>query len=329
MGDRKPWGQMIPTSDGKYVQLYEDGSSTVYDQYFNVVTDDTSPNPQRAALAHAGREREAAADAIYSRASSEDARRWEKNYTQKSTEINNTYKIALKNARTQQEVAEANRWYQEQQVGLSKDRLQFDRETQSQEFGLKQQEFGLKQANLGYDLIGTAAGLKGPSNYFAASNLARNTAAQPGTSTFLSALQNNTRLAGFGQQAGAPQGETLGTLTAKLTGADTGTGAAGNVIDGTVTAASSAPAGVAGAITTGGRNAEDNAYLNQIHGIARQGAHRLGAGRWEQLSPTEQALFLNGLETADENGAAYDPDTFLDQYRRSRIGQSLSGSRAA
>lgn len=320
MGDRKPWGQLIPTQDGRYVQLYEDGSMTVYDQQFNVVSDDPSPNPMRAALAHAGRERDAANDAIYSRASSEDARRFDTQQSLQKQQIDNQYKIAMQQARTQQDVAEANRWYQEQQVQLSRDRLAFDDRTQ-------QQEFGLKQANLGYNLINTQANLSGPSNYFAASNSARNIAAQPGTSGFLSALQNNTRLAGYGAQGAAPQAETLATITAKLTGADGGatgqSAASGVAVD-----ASGGATGNYG-VTTGGRNAEDNAYLNQIHGIAQRGAHRIGAGQWEQLSPTEQKLFLSGLQTADEQGNAYDPETFLDQLRRSRIGQGLGASRAA
>ena len=241
----------------------------------------------------------------------ENTRQFNEQQQRQKEQIQNQYKIALMNARNQNEVAEANRKYQEAQVQLARDRLQFEREQQAQ-------EFGLKQANLGYNLIGTLAQLRGPSNYFAASNLARNTAAQPGTSTFLNALQNNSRLAGFGAQAGAPQAETYNTLTAKLTGQDTGTGAGGG-------AATTGQAGVAGSLTTGGRNAEDNAYLNQIHGIAARGAHRLSAGTFEQLSPTEQQLFLSGLETADENGNAYDAATFLDQYRRSRIGQSVTG----
>ena len=70
----------------------------------------------------------------------------------------------------------------------------------------------------------------------------------------------------------------------------------------------------------------DAGYLGQIHAMGAQGGGKVGAGQWEQLTPTEQQLFLSGLKTTDANGVAYDPATFLDQWRRSRIGQTTGGS---
>lgn len=273
----------IPTKDGYYIVIYDDGSFVKFDQGFNVVEQDDTPNPQRAALVASGDEETAAA---YQAASDENARRW-----------NADFGLRRQQARSQ------NR-YQDAQAQNIADRLAFDRENAAADRAQRESEFartfGLNQARLGYDLIGTAANLRGPSNYFQASNYARGVAAQPGTSTFLSALQNNTRLADFGRQAGAPDAETLGSLTAKLGGG--------------------------GANPGGAATGTDDSYLRQIHAIAARGGGQLGAGQWEQLTPTEQKAFLSGLEAPDELGKAYDADTFLSQWARSRIGQGIGGS---
>jgi hypothetical protein len=55
-----------------------------------------------------------------------------------------------------------------------------------------------------------------------------------------------------------------------------------------------------------------------------KGAHQLGAGALEGLTDTERGWLTSGLDSL-----GYDSNTFLDQYRRSRIGQGISGSRAA
>lgn len=276
-------------ADGSITVVYTDGSFVVVDPRTGAVTkQEDSPNPMLASAFASGDT--SALDQIQKDASAENARRWDQTFNQKADEIEKTYRVNMMNARTNADAQRATAQYQRDQTQLARDRLAFDRETQAQ-------EFGLKQANLGYNLVNTAANLRGPSNYFQASNYARGVAAQPGTSTFLSALQNNTRLADFGAQAAAPDAETLGTLSAKLTG---GTDLSG-----------------------------DDGYLDQIHAIAARGGGQLGAGTWEQLSPTERKLFLSGLEAPDSLGKAYDADTFLSQWRRSRIGQGFGTSKAA
>ena len=214
------------------------------------------------------------------------------------------YQASMMSARTAADAQRATARYQQQQYELARDRLAFDREVQAQ-------EFGLKQAGLGYQLLNMSANLRGPADYFAASNLARGAAAMPGTSTFLDALKSNTNLPGFGAQAGAPQAATLNTLLGNLqTGgaAGGGNGAAGG--------------------GTSGQNSTDQLHA-QIQNIGLQGAHKLGAGSLEQLTPTELSLFKGGLETAGPDGKAFDWNTFLSQYRNSRIGQGLAGSAAA
>jgi hypothetical protein len=248
----------------------------------------------------------------------------DREYGLNKRKLDNEYRTALMNARTSRDVAEANRKYQEGQLQLARDRLAFDKEVQAQ-------EFGLKQANLGYSLVGTLANLRGPADHFQASNYARGVSNQPGTSTFLSALQNNARLSGFGAQQGHPDADNYGTLTQKLTGtyqsatggttnasgqsATTGAMGQGNIVDGTVTAASSTPAS---------GQSSDDARLGQIRNLYTQGAHKLNAGALEQLTPSEMGLLKSGI---DANGG--DWTTFLDTYRRSRVGQNVGMSRAA
>lgn len=222
-------------------------------------------------------------------------RQWDADHQQKQQQLDQNYEIAKRNAATAEEAREIDRWYREQSMKLERDRMaQEDRhfgqnlEQRRYEFG---ETMGLNRAKLGYDLIGTAAQLRGPADYFQAANYARGVAGAPETATFLSALQNNSRMAGFGGQAGLPDKETLGTLTAKL---------------------------------QGGGNPNEGNYLAQIGNIAAKGAHRLGGGALEQLTPTEQQLFASGL---GEIGV--DVPTFLSQYRRSRIGNRFSNASAA
>lgn len=249
----------------------------------------------------------------------------DREYQLNKDRLDNDYRVALMNARTSRDVQRANERYQEGQMQLARERLQFDREVQ-------QQEFGLKQATLGYNLLGTLAQLRGPADYFQSANYARGVANTPGSSAFLTALQSNARLPGFGAQQGAPEGETGNTLLAKLGGTyQAGAGgttnasgqsaiAPGNVVNGTVLSASSTP--MSGA-------ASNDARLAQIHGIGQRGAHKLASGTLEQLSPDEYDLLMSGLEAPDANGNAFSARSFLNQYNQSRVGQGFAASRAA
>lgn len=295
MEERRPWGQMIPTRDGNYVQLYEDGSVTVYDPYMNVVSDDPTPNPQRAAIARAGREDDAADDALTGRVSQENTRRWQSDFDQRATASKQSYDVAMMNARTNADQARASAKYQQEQLALARERLAFDRETQAQ-------NLGLNQARLGYDLVNTGAQYKqNPRDYFLEADWARGVAGNPQTSTFLSALQNNTRMAGFGARGQVAEPASLDSLYTKLGGGGQATAGGAGVSD----------------------DERQNNYLAQIGNVAAKGAHQLGPGTLEQLTPTERSLFTAGLKNL-----GYDPDTFLTQHRRSRFAQGF-GSRGA
>lgn len=224
----------------------------------------------------------------------------DRDYDLRKKQAKREYETALMSARTAQDVQAANERYQDAQAEIARDRLAFDRDVQAQNLAWERekfgQQFGLQQAELGYNLLGQAAQLRGPANYYQASEYARGISSMPQTSTFLSALQNNNRLSDFGAQGGLPERETLGTLSAKLGG---GTG------------------------LQNGAPSED-ATLGQIGNIAAKGAHQLGAGALEQLTPTELGLFTSGLDRL-----GIDKDTFLSQYRRSRVGQSYANAAAA
>ena len=216
----------------------------------------------------------------------EERRRWDANYGQKQSELDRQYDLGKRTARTAEASQALDDWYKRESAGLARERLKQDQ----YEF---EQTNSLNQAKLGYDLIGTAAQLRGPDNYFQAANYARGVSGNPQTATFLSALQNNTRMADYGMQGGQPDPVTVGSLSAKLLGNGAGV-------------------------------ANDNNYLAQVGNIAAKGAHQLGPGSLEGLTDTERKLFTSGL---DELG--YDTSTFLNQYKRSRVGQNIAGTRAA
>lgn len=287
--------KQIVNKDGTLLTGFSDGSYVIIDPRTGAVVDENNfPNPSRAAAWAAGTDT-SENDRLQQQLSDENTRRWDAGFEQRDRELAQNYRVSMANAKTQREQMQASREYQQGQLQNLRDRLAFDREVQAQ-------NLGLNQAELGYKLIQTGASLRGPENYFQASNYARGVAAQPGTATFLSALQNNAKLAGYGAQAGAPTAASLNGMTASFLG-QPGAGA--------------------------GAGAGSDSYLKQIHAVAAAGGHKVGAGKWEQMTDTERKLFLSGLEAPDEQGNAYDADTFLSQLRNSRIGNRASSALTA
>jgi hypothetical protein len=246
----------------------------------------------------------------------EERRRWDDNYRQKQDQIDQQYELSKRSLKTAEAAQALDDWYKRESAGLARERLSQDKyefdqthDLNNRKFGQQQHEFaatlgqrqsefdrsfGLNQAQLGYDVMNMGAQLRGPENYYQAADFARGVAGQPQTATFLQALQNNTRLSDFGAQGGLPNPETLGTLQAKLTGGN----AAGNAY-------------------------HDNS-LASIGNIAAKGAHQIGAGGLESLTDTERSLFSSGLDKL-----GIDKATFLNQHRRSRVGQGFGTTRAA
>lgn len=242
----------------------------------------------------------------------EQKRQADRDYGLKKRELDQQYQISQQNARTAKERNEIDKWYNQQQVQLAQQRLSeegrqfdqrlaFDKQTQAE-------NLGLNQAKLGYDVLGMQAQLRGPQDYFQASELARGVAAQPGTATFLNALKNNAHLVGYGEQAGIPDKVSVNSLAAKLGGPQ--------IIPGTGAAAAST--------SGGGPLSNEDANLGAIRNLYAAGAHKLGAGSLERLTDTELKLLQSGI-----GASGGDLGTFMDQYRRSRIGQNVGNMRAA
>lgn len=228
-------------------------------------------------------------------------------YNLKRDKLEQDYKIAKLNARTNREKNAIDKWYNEQQVAIARDRLAEEKRQFDEDLVFRKQvhadEFGLSQARLGYDVLGMQAQLRGPENYYQAAEYARGVAAQPGTATFLNALKNNAKLAPYGAQAGVPDKVSVNSLAAKVGGP--------NIIPGTGTAQSPS--------VTAATNDADN--LGAIRDLYAAGAHKLGANSLEQLTDTELKLLKSGIDAAGGDWA-----TFMSQYGRSRIGQGVGGA---
>lgn len=223
----------------------------------------------------------------------------DRNYNLKKREIEQQYKISKQNAKTQRERNEIDKWYNQQQVQIAQERLAQDKF----EF---EQEIGLKRAGVGHDLLKTMASLRGPESYFQSAAFARGIANDPANAGFLNALKDNTGLRSYGAQYSVPDPVTLNSLASSL-GTPFATGAV-------------AP----GSLSPGNTAADDDTRLNQIRGIYAGGAHKLGAGALEGLTSDEMKLLQSGIDAIGGSG-----QTFLDQYRRSRVGNRANMANVA
>ncbi len=286
-------GPLIPTPDGNYTAIFDDGSTMTIDQFGTVKSQDDSPNPMRAALMGAGNTEAAAA--TVDRASREDARRFDAGQAQAKATLDQNYKLAMMNARTQEQQFQITSQYQAANVELGQRQTEFN-----QNMGQRQTEFntntGLAQANIAKGMVDTAASLSGADNLFEAFDLNRGYGSMQETPGFLEALRNNTRLRDFGAQGGAPAPKTIDSVMAKL---------------------QPGYANSAEARTT--QNA-----LGTISDVAEAGAHKIGAGVLEGMNDDEYGAFLSGVGKAGFNRAA-----FLADHRRSRVNQGLGATRAA
>lgn len=184
---------IIPTNDGRYVQIWDDGSQTIYDQYFNVVQDDPTPNPQRAAAFQSGDE--TAIARASENASTESRRRFgEEQQRQKE-------QIAI-----QEMVARGQISNQEGQLALARARLGLDTE-------LGRGNLALGQARLGLDTLSEAARLRGPENYFQEADFVRGAGQRQDIPMFLQGRQ-----ADFQVRGGDPNPVSLQSISNRITG---------------------------------------------------------------------------------------------------------------
>ena len=324
MGDRRPLGPLIPTKDGRYIRVYTDGSQTIFDQYLNVVSDDTTPNPQRAALLQSGDEEAVAAAA--ENASTENRRRFDATLENQQTQLKQNYQIALRNARTNDDVARANAEYQAGQLELARGRLGLDTELGRGNLQLGRDRLGLDtelgrgrlgldtelgrgnlqlgQARLGLDTLSESAKLRGPLSAFQSIDFERGAAQQQSIPMFLQGRQP-----GYVQNTNVPTPATLGGLSQNILGY----------------AGVGAPATGVGSVGSG--NQTDPQYQASLDTIKRRALNphsEIAAGEWESWSPDEQDVFLSGVAKAgmSERG-------FLTRLARSRIGQGGGNPMAA
>ena len=237
----------------------------------------------------------------------EQKRQADRDYRLKKKDVDRQYQLSKQAAKTAKERNAIDKWYNEQQVQLAQQRLAEDSRQFNERLAFDKQvnaeQLGLSQAKLGYDVLGMQAQLRGPDSYFQAAEYARGVAAQPGTATFLNALRDNSKLAGYGAQAGVPDKVSVNSLAARLGGPQ--------IIPGT-------------SAQTNAATTNDDANLSQIRDLYAAGAHKLGAGTLEQLTDTELKLLKSGI---DASGG--DWNTFLDQHRRSRVSQGYGNARGA
>lgn len=239
--------------------------------------------------------------------SAEATKRADEQYGIQKQQLLQQYNAAKLTAKTAEERNAIEKWFNEQNVKLAQDRLA----EEHRQFDITN---SLNQAKLGYDVLGMANNMRGANNYVQASNMMRGVAGMPETPTFLNSLQTNTRLPSFVGQAGSPDAYTMNSLVSQLTGASPA-GA------GTSTSGAGGTQGASGGYTV-------NGFVNQTHALAQAGGGRLGAGALEQLSPDELGLLQSGIEAPDSQGKAFNYADFLDQYKKSRINQSIGSGYA-
>lgn len=117
---------------------------------------------------------------------------------------------------------------------------------------------------------------------------------------------------------------------ASLTGnRPTGLGAwgGGDVQPMTMNALAADFTGGGGAVAPGANGSpyspEQQAFMQEADRAARN-PNQLGAGWWEAKNPDQQQMYLGAWDSL-----GHSPDTVLNRYKGTRIGQSLSGRRAA
>ncbi len=222
----------------------------------------------------------------------------DREYGLKRDALDSQRDIALRSARTAEQAQSINKWYQQEQVKIARERMDLE----DRHF---QQSHELAQGRLGYDLLGLGLQARGPRNFAQYLRLAEGTAAMPQTATLFDNLDKQTSRVG-GYQAFGPGNldpQTLSSIRQDLTGQAGGVAAPG------------AGGGVSDARADLERErAEVNYYAMNPHKIA--------SGVWESWNPDKQELFGS---IAEDSGASM--PTFMRGLASSRVGNTY-GNRA-
>lgn len=214
--------------------------------------------------------------------------------------LNQNWKIAQVNAKSAAEKNAIDKWYNQQQVELAKQRLAED----SRQFNVK----------TGYDVLNMGAQLQGPRNWAQYQRLAAGTAANPNTATLFNNLGQAVTSGGYrGFGPGTLEPQTLASLVSDMSGGQ-----------------SNAFAGVGAVGSGGGSNGTPRGGAMSDLQREQQAAmpyimnpQKIGAGVIEAMNPDKQDMLASLIGAS---GASV--PTWLDTLRRSRIGNTYSGNAA-
>lgn len=229
----------------------------------------------------------------------EAQKRADQQYHLQRDQLNQQWKIAQVNAKSASERNAIDKWYNEQQVELAKQRLAED----SRQFNVK----------TGYDVLNMGAQLQGPRNWAQYQRLAAGTAANPNTATLFNNLGQAVTSGGYkGFGPGALDPQTLASMVSDMSGGQ-----------------SNAFAGV-GAIGGGGANGTPQGGAMSDFQREQQAAlpyimnpNKIGSGVIESWNPDKQDMFASLIGAS---GASV--PTWLDTLKRSRLGNTYSGNAA-
>lgn len=165
------------------------------------------------------------------------------------------------------------------------------------------------RGQLGLDYLKTASSMRGPADYFQASDFNRGAQQRQDVPLFLQSLMNTTgnQYGSFTGGGGAPAGYNVNTA---LAGLGMGGGAP-------MAAGGGAP----------GMNAQDAQALAGIKAADQAGAHTWAPGYLESRSPSELGLLQSGSEYSGGGQKSWDWNDLLNTYAKSRIANG-SGTQA-
>ena len=238
----------------------------------------------------------------------EAQRRADQQYGLQVDTLKQQWKVARLTAKTNAEKNAIDKWYNEAQIDVARQRLAED----SRQFNVK----------TGYDVLNMGAQLQGPRNWAQYQRLASGAAANPNTATLFNNLGQAATSGGYkGFGPGQLDPVTLGSLVQDLTGGGSNAFAAVPGVGQAPTAGTAAVGGINGAPAGGAQADLDREKAAAQYYIMNP--HKIGAGVINSWNPDKQDMFASLIGAS---GASV--PTWLDTLRRSRIGNQY-GSNAA
>jgi hypothetical protein len=189
------------------------------------------------------------------------------------------------------------------------------------QLGVSQGQLGLGQSQLGLDTLKTAATLTGPSDWIKAANYARGVQ-QTNLPEFVNRLltgQSTATLGGPAPGATMSSPQSLIGLANQVSGVGTGGATVPNRFTMDMPTAGAAPMQAAGTATLGSIGSDTDYAAQRLRSLFAAGGQALSPQALEGLTTTEKSMLTGG---GADVGA--DVGGWLDQYNRSRIGQTAA-----